>query len=215
MSHHSTTFKNFSYLIPIHFSEKGIEDYSYQLQQIINLIIDYDLPEAKDISVSTQNKLKRLLYIISESVPFTPNISKLALQIETTRPILMVMLYILEESKLIRNLRASTKGISLMNKPEKILLFNPNWIKTLSDKGWNTGNIREPFILDQLKNAGLEVTYPSEEDFLINGNILLEIRGKNKTSSQVSNVDNHLVVSNEIEIGWRKQIPLYLLGFLY
>jgi hypothetical protein len=55
----------------------------------------------------------------------------------------MEMLHILEESKLIRNLRTSTKGISLMNKPEKILLSNPNLIKTLSDKGWNTGNIRE------------------------------------------------------------------------
>jgi hypothetical protein len=197
------------------FFTEGIEDYSYRLQQIINLIIDYDLPEAKDISVSTQNKLKKLLYIISESVPFTPNISKLALQIETTRPILMEMLHILEESKLIRNLRASTKGISLMNKPEKILLSNPNLIKTLSDKGWNTGNIRETFALDQLKNAGLEVTHPAKGDFLVNGNILLEIGGKNKTAKQVSHVDNHLVFSDEMEIGWGKQIPLYLLGCLY
>lgn len=197
------------------FFKEGLSDYSYKLQQIINVIIDYDLPEAKEISVSTQNKLKKLLYILSESVPFTPNISKLALQIETTRPILLEMLHLLEEARLIRNLRSATKGISLMNKPEKILLSNANLIKSLSEKGWNTGNIRETFALDQLQNAGLKVTHPPKGDFLINTEILLEIGGKNKNSSQVAHHENHLIFSDELEIGWGKQVPLYLLGFLY
>lgn len=197
------------------FFKEGIDDYSYRLQQIINIIIDYDLPEAKDISVSTQNKLKKLLYVISESVPFTPNISKLAIQIETTRPILLEMLHILEEARLIRNLRSSTKGISLMNKPEKVLLSNANLIRSLSEEGWNPGNVRETFALDQLQNAGLNVTHPSKGDFLVNEEILLEIGGKTKTPSQVAHHENHLVFSDELEIGWGKQIPLYLLGFLY
>jgi len=197
------------------FFKEGLTDYSFRLQQIINVIIDYDLPEAKDISVSTQNKLKKLLYIISESVPFTPNITKLATQIETTRPILLEMLHVLEEARLIRNLRSSTNRISLMNKPEKILLSNANLIKSLSEKGWNSGNIRETFALDQLQNAGLNVTHPFKGDFLVNEEILLEIGGKNKTPTQVAHHENHLVFSDELEIGWGKQIPLYLLGFLY
>jgi len=197
------------------FFREGLDDYSYKLQQIINVIIDYDLPEAKEISVSTQNKIKKLLYILSEAVPFTPNISKLALQIETTRPILLEMLHLLEETRLIRNLRSATKGISLMNKPEKILLSNANLIKSLSEKGWNTGNIRETFALDQLQNAGLKITHPPKGDFLINEELLVEIGGKNKNSFQVAHHENHLVFSNELEIGWGKQVPLYLLGFLY
>ncbi|WPR75618.1 ATP-binding protein [Algoriphagus sp. NG3] len=197
------------------FFKEGLDDYSFRLQQIINIIIDYDLPEAKDISVNTQNKLKKLLYVISESVPFTPNISKLAAQIETTRPILLEMLHVLEVARLIRNLRSSTKGISLMNKPEKILLSNANLIKSLSEKGWNSGNIRETFALDQLQNSGTEVTHPAKGDFLLNGEILLEIGGKNKTPTQIIHHENHLVFSDELEIGWGKQIPLYLLGFLY
>lgn len=197
------------------FFKEGLDDYSYRLQQIINVIIDYDLPEAKDISVSTQSKLKKLLYIISESVPFTPNISKLATQIETTRPILLEMLHVLEEARLIRNLRSSTKGISLMNKPEKILLSNANLVKSLSEKGWNPGNIRETFALDQLQNAHLNITHPPKGDFLVDEEILIEIGGKNKTPTQVAHHENHLVFADEVEIGWGKQIPLYLLGFLY
>ena len=197
------------------FFNEGLEEYSYRLQQIINVIIDYDLPEAKDISVSTQNKLKKLLYLISESVPFTPNVSKLATQIETTRPILLEMLHVLEEARLIRNLRSATKGISLMNKPEKILLSNANLVKSLSEKGWNSGNIRETFALDQLQNAGFTITHPSKGDFLVNEEVLLEIGGKNKALTQVAHHENHFVFSDELEIGWGKQIPLYLLGFLY
>jgi hypothetical protein len=67
---------------------------------------------------------------------------------ENGATLLIEMPDILEKSKLIRNLRTSTKGISLINQPGKILLSNPNLIRTLSEKGWNMGNIRENFALD-------------------------------------------------------------------
>ena len=102
-----------------------------------------------------------------------------------------------------------------MNKPEKILLSNANLVKSLSEKGWNSGNIRETFALDQLQNAGLTITHPSKGDFLLNEEVLLEIGGKNKALTQVAHHENHFVFSDELEIGWGKQIPLYLLGFLY
>ncbi|MDX5337880.1 MAG: AAA family ATPase [Cyclobacteriaceae bacterium] len=195
--------------------KEGIADFSYRLQQVVNVIIDYDLPEAKDISVNTQSKLKKLLFIISESVPFTPNISKLATQLETTRPILLEMLYLLEESRLVRNLRSASKGTSLLNKPEKIYISNTSLIHSFSITGRNQGNLRETFAIDQLQNAGYDVSFPKQGDFLVNETHLLEIGGVGKGSSQVSNVENHLIFSDDLEIGWGRKLPLFLLGFLY
>lgn len=194
---------------------EGIPEFSYRLQQVVNVVIDYDLPEAKDISVTTQSKLKKLLFILSESVPFTPNISKLAIQLETTRPILLEMLHLLEEARLIRNLRSSTKGTSLLNKPEKIYLSNTSLINSFSEKGKNQGNLRETFALDQLQNAGYTVTSPKFGDFLINEELLIEIGGAGKSAAQIAEYNNHLIFSDDLEIGWGKKVPLFLLGFLY
>lgn len=210
-----TYFKEFLQYGAYPYFIEGIPEFSYRLQQVVNLVIDYDLPDAKDISVATQSKIKKLLFILSESVPFTPNISKLAIQLETTRPILLEMLYLLEEVRLIRNLRASAKGTSWLNKPEKIYLSNSSLINSFSKKGKNQGNLRETFALDQLQNAGYSVTFPKLGDFLINEELLIEIGGSEKSSSQVAEYVNHLILSDDIEIGWGKKVPLFLLGFLY
>ncbi len=194
---------------------EGENDYFMRINQLINVIIDYDLPEARAIEVSTLAKLKKLLYIISTSVPFKPNITKLAEQIDTSRSRLLEMLYILEQSQLIHNLRSSAHGISLMNKPEKIFLHNTSLIEALAEGKPDTGNVRETFFLSQVKNSGAVVTYPKEGDFLVNGKYLFEVGGKNKSGEQVKGYENAFVVADDLEYGWGNKIPLWLFGFLY
>lgn len=109
------------------------------------------LPETKAIAVTPQAKLKKLLYIISTSVPFQPNISRLAQKTETSRVRLLEMLHILEQAQLIRNLRSSAHGLSLMNKPNKIFLRNTNLTAALSEGNPNAGNIRETFFYPRHK----------------------------------------------------------------
>lgn len=197
------------------FFKEGEDDYFIRINQLINVIIDYDLPEAKAIEVSTQAKLKRLLYIISTSVPFQPNISKLAVQTGTTRPMLLEMLHILEQAQLIHNLRSAAHGISLMNKPEKIFMRNTSLIAALAEGQPDTGNLRETFFLSQLRNAGAVVTYPKNGDFKINDKYLFEIGGKNKSAKQLLDQEQSFIVADNLEYGWGNKIPLYLFGFLY
>jgi predicted AAA+ superfamily ATPase len=197
------------------FFMEGESDYFMRLNQLINVIIDYDLPEAKAIAVTTQAKLKKLLYIISTSVPFQPNISRLAQKTETSRIRLLEMLHILEQAQLIRNLRSSAHGVSLMNKPSKIFLRNTNLIAALSEGNPNAGNIRETFFLSQVQNSGGVVTYSKKGDFLLNEKFLFEVGGKNKNSSQIKEHPSSFIVADEIEHGWQNKIPLWLFGFLY
>ncbi len=197
------------------FFTEGEGDYFMKISQLINVIIDYDLPEAKAIEVSTLAKLKKLLYIISTSVPFKPNITKLAEQVDTSRIRLLEMLHILEQAQLINNLRSSAHGISLMNKPEKIFLHNTSLIAALAEGKPDTGNVRETFFLSQVENSGAVVTYPKDGDFLVNGKYLFEVGGKNKSIVQIKGYENSFVVADDLEYGWGNKIPLWLFGFLY
>jgi len=191
------------------------KDYVSKINQLINVIIDYDLPEGKDISTSTQAKLKKLLYLLSTSVPFSPNITKLAEKTETTRTRLLEMLHMLEVSKLIKNLRSSSKGISIMNKPDKIYLSNTNLIYALALENQNQGNIRETFFYNQLENSGAILTTAKNGDFLVNNQFEFEIGGKNKNFSQIANIPDSYIAADEMLHGIGNKIPLYLFGFLY
>lgn len=197
------------------FFVEGEEEYLIRINQLINVIIDYDLPEAKAIETSTLSKLKRLFYILSTSVPFKPNITKLAKQIGTSRIRLLEMLHLLEKAQLLHNLRSSAHGTSLMNKPEKIFLRNTSLIMALAENKPNKGNLRETFFLSQLSNAGHKVTYPQKGDFQIDGRYLFEIGGKNKTRKQIATEKDAFIAADDIEYGHKQTIPLWLFGFLY
>lgn len=194
---------------------EGQGDYLTRINQLINVIIDYDLPEAKSIEISTQGKLKRLLYIISTSVPFKPNIAKLAMQTETSRIRLLEMLHLLEKAQLIHSLRSSVHGVSLMNKPEKIFLHNTSLIMALAEGQPDKGNLRETFFLSQLSNGGHTVTYPKSGDFYIDNKYLFEIGGKGKTNRQVAGKERAYLVLDDLEFGHGNKLPLWLFGFLY
>lgn len=194
---------------------EGEADYFMKINQLINVIIDYDLPEARALEIATLAKLKKLLYVISTSVPFQPNITKLAEQVDTTRTRLLEMLHILEQSQLIHNLRSAAHGISLMNKPEKIFLHNNSLIAALAEGKPETGNMRETFFLSQVGNSGAIVTYPKEGDFLVNGKYLFEVGGKKKSQKQIKAYDDAFAVADDLEHGFGNKIPLWLFGFLY
>ncbi len=63
-----------------------------------------------------------------------------------------------------------------------------------------------------LENYGLQVA--KKGDFAVNG-YTFEIGGKNKTKKQIKNVENAFIVKDDIEIGSKNVIPLWLFGFLY
>lgn len=52
-------------------------------------------------------------------------------------------------------------------------------------------------------------------DFLIDDLYVFEIWGKNKTGKQVPGMKNSFIVQDDIEMGYKICIPLWLPGFLY
>ncbi len=192
-----------------------VPDLYYQrLEEVINMTIEIELPLLRKVEVSYIPKLKQLLQIISESVPFIPNVSKLSERIGINRNTFTAYLYFLQEANLTRNLYKDSSGISLLQKPEKIFLENTNFQYALAPANTDKGAVRETFFANQL-GYEYQVDYTDRGDFLINQKYTFEIGGKGKGAQQISNIPNSYVAADTLEYGHGNKIPLWLFGFLY
>ncbi len=185
-----------------------------KLDNIINIIIENDIQLIEKFSYETVLKAKKLLAIISDSVPFKPNITKLAEKMKTNRETVLKMINILERAELINTLFDDKKGITRLSKPEKIYLNNSTLSYSLSADKPEIGNIRETFFLNQLKHK-YKTCSSAKSDFLVADKYTFEIGGKNKQKHQIREIDNSFVVSDDIEFGFENKIPLWMFGFLY
>jgi len=196
------------------FYREGKADYKSRLAETIRYIIERELPFQRNVAPSAVPKIKLLLMIIAESVPFTPNISKLSERIGISRQTLITYLQYLEEAKIISLLYKSTGGISLLQKPEKIYLDNTNLIHLLGEKEPDIGNIRETFLASMLRSK-TSIRYTDHGDFLVNNTHTIEAGGKNKTRKQIQTVDDGFIAADMIEHGSDRRVPLWLFGFLH
>ncbi|MFV8327475.1 ATP-binding protein [Flavobacterium sp. ZS1P14] len=188
--------------------------YYKQLQEVINMILEIELPLLRRTDTNLIFKIKQLLYIISQSVPFKPNVSALANKIQVTRKTIIDNLLHLADASVINTIYKDQFGVSSLQKPEKIYLENTNFIYALSPEEPNIGNVRETFFLNQLRQNH-RVTYHDKADFTVNENYVFEIGGKNKGKSQIAGLDNAYIVQDQIAFGIDNTIPLWLFGLLY
>lgn len=189
------------------------DDFDIRLRQIINISIENDIPQYANMNVSTARKLKQLLAIIAESVPFKPNVSSIAAMLNASRNSIADYCLYLEEAGLIAQLRNDTGGIRGLGKVDKIYLDNTNLMHSLAKDNADIGNIRETFFFNQTRVTH-EVITSSISDFQIE-NMTFEIDGRNKKQKQIRDAENGFVVKDDIETGYMNVIPLWQFGLLY
>ena len=193
---------------------EGVDSYHQKVKNTIDLIIEVDLHAVEDLDYGLLVKLKKLLLLIAQSVPFTINISKMSELVGVSRNTLLHALQLLERARLIQQVNKPNKGIGILTKPEKIYLNNTNLAVTLSPKNNNVGNNRETFFVNQL-NSIYPIHLAEKGDFLVNEKYTFEVGGKNKKQVQIQGVSDSFIVKDDIEIGMGNVIPLYLFGLLY
>ncbi|WP_396170187.1 ATP-binding protein [Flavobacterium sp.] len=196
------------------FFQEVPELYFYRIEEVLNLILEIELPLLRKVEVAYIAKLRQLLQIISQSVPFVPNVSKLSERIGVNRNTFVSYLYFLEEAHITRNLYKDAKGITQLQKPNKIYLENTNLQYALSPDQANIGTIRETFFLNQV-SVHHKLEYIDESDFLVDHQYIFEIGGKSKNHKQIKNLKQSYLALDDLEYGMANKIPLWLFGFLY
>ncbi|MRX48665.1 ATP-binding protein [Pedobacter puniceum] len=188
--------------------------YASRLGEVINMILEIELPLLRGMDIAYISKIKQLLMIIAESVPFIPNVSKLSERIGINRATLLSYFHYLDEINLTKNLFKDAKGISLLQKPSKVYLENTNLSFAISPQHVNKGSLRETFFINQVAYLH-ELNYTDRGDFKVNNHYTFEIGGKDKDFKQLEGLEDAFVVCDDIEYGFGRKIPLWLFGFLY
>ncbi|GHT70678.1 hypothetical protein FACS189455_0860 [Bacteroidia bacterium] len=117
-----------------------------------------------------------------------------------------------ENAKLLNLVSYKSKTIGDLTKPDKVLLNNTN-LSYLYGENANIGSARETFFVNQL-SAVADVILVPQGDFMVD-NYTFEVGGKRKTFDQIKDIPNSFVVADDIEIGHKNKIPLWLFGMLY
>ena len=205
---------------PYCLSFDDIDDFFTTLKQSLNTTIDIDLVNIyPSLNGHTCKKLKEILYFIIQSVPFSPNLTK----IKTIADIaddrtLKDYLSKLEDASLIKFLQANPNKLNNLNKQKKLYMENTNLMYI---KEPEIGNIRETFFLNQLSNyyeiskSDKGIFTSKKGDFYLENKYTFEIGGQNKSFNQIKDIENSFLALDDTEIGHKNKIPLWLFGFLY
>ena len=196
------------------FYREELDLYEHRVEEVINMMLEIELPLLRGMDIGLVPKIKQLLVIISESVPFVPNIVNLSQKIEIHRTTLMSYLFYLQELGLTYHLLKEARGSVRLQKPAKIYLENTNLMYVLSSFSANRGNVRETFFANQVGYKH-KISYHEKTDFLVDNTYAFEIGGKDKSKKQITGIENAYIVSDEIEYGYQNKIPIWLFGFLY
>ncbi len=193
------------------YKEEG-DGYLSRVQEVVIHTIDLDIPAIEDVAYDTLQKLKKLMVILANQVPFIPKMNEFYQEMHTSREQCLKLLNILELSKLISMLKTPAKALKHISAPDKLYLDNTNMMHALSPNA-PTGTIRETFFMNQLSQSH-GVSLPSKGDFKVNGKYLFEIGGRKKSFEQIKDETDSFLAIDSIETGNGNKIPLWLFGFL-
>lgn len=194
---------------------KSKENYATLIEQVVNYVIETELPQCYGVDMAMVRKIKALMSIVSSSIPYEVDATKLSGVIGVHRTTVVNYLYMLDKAKLINMLFAEAKTIKKLQKPDKIYIENPNMLYALAEGYVEIGTARETFCINQLR-VHHNVEYSKKQgDFRVDGKYTFEIGGQSKGFGQVAGVSDSYVLADDIETPFGRKLPLWIIGFLY
>jgi len=196
---------------PFYFKNK--DSYIQMVLDTINTILYTDLGSIYNITGDKINTLRKLLTSICVSNPLELSIEALAKKVGTSKVTLYKYIELLHKAELLRHVTFEGKRFKSMQKPDKLYLANTTLFSSLCLEP-QIGTIRESFFASQV-SVNSSIYYIDKGDFLVDEKYTFEIGGKNKGFDQIKDIDHSFVVADDIEVGYKNKLPLWLFGFTY
>ena len=194
------------------YREEG-DGFPDKLQQVIDTVVHTEIPAVSHIEYDSVYKVKQLLAILAEMKPYALNISALCTTLQSSRNNVLKLLDLMDKAALVRRLYATESGMNMLTKPEKILFYNTNLMYCLTPQV-DPGTMCETYLASQV-GVNHKLYMPNKGDMVVDGKWLFEVGGKQKGFSQIKDIKDSFVVSDNMEIGHGNKIPLWLFGLLY
>ena len=194
---------------------EGEGEYYTKIEQVVNYIIEAELPQICKVDVANVRKLQALIALICSEVPFELNANKIAAAIEIGRDTIVEYLKYLGDAKVLNLLYSDKKKIGKLSKPDKVYLENPNILYALTPTTAEIGTLRETFAICSLSESHTVEYGKAQGDFKVDGKYTFEIGGRSKGFSQIVGVENSYIFADDWDMPDGAKLPLWMLGFLY
>jgi len=189
--------------------------YPIRVENVVNYILEVEIPQLCGVDVGQVRKLKSLLTILACGLPMQIDISKLSTMIGVSRVSLLGYFQYLQRARMLNLLYSDESGVKKLQKPDKVYLENTNLMHVMSLEPIQSGTERETFVVSQLRAAGHRVEYSQHGDILVDSKYTIEIGGKSKQAKQIASIADAYIASDNIEYPLGQKIPLWMFGFLY
>ncbi|MDD2400347.1 MAG: AAA family ATPase [Sulfurovum sp.] len=196
---------------PFYFEDKS--KYVDRMIETMNIILHTDLSRLFSIQPDKIDTLKKLLLTICVSKPLELSIEKLSSTVGITKTTLYKYINYLSDAEMIKHITHEGKRFAAIKKPDKLYLANTNLFEALCVNS-DAGTMRETFFAANVA-VRHKLYYLDKGDFLVDEKYTVEIGGKNKGFEQIKDIPNSYVISDNLEVGFGNNIPLWLFGFLY
>ena len=194
---------------------EGEGEYFTRIEQVVNYIIETELPQICKVDVANIRKLQALVKLIAEEVPFELNANKIAGSMEIGRDTVVEYLKYLGDAKILNLLYSDRKKTGKLSKPDKVYLENPNLLYAIAPDKVEIGTARESFAVNSLSESHLVEYGKAQGDFKIDSKYTFEIGGRSKDFSQIAGIPNSYVFADDWDMPDGAKLPLWMLGFLY
>lgn len=189
-------------------------EYYSRIENVISFIIDQEVTLFCGVEPAYTRKLKAMLLYLSENLPYEVNIAKLASYLEINKTTVLSYLSFMDRAELVKLLYTDNKSVTKMQKPDKICIHNTNMLCALGTQT-NIGTLRECFVVNQLSNNHVVEYGKSNGDFKVDGKIIFEVGGRDKSFEQIANIKDSYILADSMEHPIGKKLPLWIIGLLY
>ncbi|MBO7323496.1 MAG: AAA family ATPase [Bacteroidales bacterium] len=194
---------------------EGDGEYYTRIEQVVNYIIETELPQICSVDVSNIRKIQALVKLIAEEVPFELNANKLAGSLEIGRDTVVEYLKYLGDAKVFNLLYSDKKKLGKLSKPDKVYMENPNLLYALAPGKVDIGTARECFAINSLAECHHVEYGKAQGDFKVDGKYTFEIGGRSKDFSQIAGLKDSYIFADDWDMPDGAKLPLWMLGFLY
>ncbi|ADQ78532.1 hypothetical protein Palpr_0371 [Paludibacter propionicigenes WB4] len=185
-------------------------NFSENLLKTMNMMLEVDILLIKQIELKYLSKIRKLLYLIMNTAPGAPNVSQLSKEIETSRATIMNYIKYLKDARLLNTLYA--EGDEYPKKPNQVYLHNTNLMYAVTLGNVDKTAERKTFFYNALHSRHKINMCKYHMDFCIDQTHHFKCERKPDTGKHYSKA---MYAADEIEVGNKNEIPLWLFGFLY
>ena len=194
---------------------EGEGEYYTKIEQMVNYIVEIELPQICKVEVANVRKIQALIALICSEVPFELNANKIAAALEIGRDTVVEYLKYLGDAKVLNLLYSDKKKIGKLTKPDKIYMENTNLMYALAPTRVEIGTLRETFAVNSLVESHNVEYGKAQGDFKVDDKYTFEIGGRSKDFKQIAGVKDSYIFADDWDMPDGAKLPLWMLGFLY